>query len=564
MTMLSLITAIPLLLTACGDPTAAPDAPGDAQGAATVNAPAPPPGPGANPGQSGPPPSEAPARATGEDTVQVGVGVWTSEVPADVGGWREDAVCPGCDVVVITMCSVRRDHLGAYGGEVATPNLDKLADGAFRFDKAYSASNFTLSSLTAILTARFGSSTGVLGWDKGLTSNVPTLPEVLGLYGYHTGGFTVDAASGFRPDYGLNRGFQHLEIIAPPSDTPDGRQPGGPTGSGLSAAPAVAWLGAQEADAPFFAMLHTRTAHFPFVVAPPTEGGDPTGITSMLWEDGLVLDDGQIRPGLAGGTAQQGVPVEHSPNDLFDAVRAAGEPGLTVWREHYAASVARMDADIGAVWGELERSGRLDKTILVVVADHGESLNEHQELLHGDAYFDGVTRVPLLVRVPGLKGRSIEAMVSHVDIAPTLMELVGAKAPADIDGVSAVPVLKGEAEVVRATAFVEGGVTLQDPDNPRGAVIAPPWVLLHQDMICGPMGQGAPQPPFDCLFSIDDPDQTKDLSGENPEVVSTLLARWTGFRGASRGQTVARELTLDPEFVTLLKRSGYDFAPLEE
>ena len=61
------------------------------------------------------------------------------------------------------------------------------------------------------------------GWDKGLTVDVPTLAEVMGIYGYQTAAFTTDAPSGFRPDYGLDRGFQHMEITPPPRNSPDGR-----------------------------------------------------------------------------------------------------------------------------------------------------------------------------------------------------------------------------------------------------------------------------------------------------------------------------------------------------
>ena len=147
------------------------------------------------------------------------------------------------------------------------PALKELAQGGYHFDTAYAASNFTLASLTAILTGRFGSATGVVGWDKGLVSDVPTLPEVLGLYGYATGGFTINAASGFRPEYGLDKGFQHLEIIEAPSDNPDGRLETGPTGSGLSAQPLVEWIESQSADQRLF-------CHVPHADRPlPLRGG---------------------------------------------------------------------------------------------------------------------------------------------------------------------------------------------------------------------------------------------------------------------------------------------------
>jgi hypothetical protein len=216
-----------------------------------------------------------------------GAVVVTAASPTDVEP-TADAVCKGCDVVLITVCSLRRDHVGPWrdGAPALTPRLDAVAAEAFRFDRAYAASNFTLAGLTAVLTARFGSSTGVTGWDKGLVDGIPTLPEVLGHYGYRTAAFTIDAASGFRPDYGLDRGFSHMEIIPPPRLTPDGRL--GPDaadeGPGASAAPAAAWIAAQGADQPIFARFHSRTAHFPFVVERP--GDDPTGILTGLWEAG--------------------------------------------------------------------------------------------------------------------------------------------------------------------------------------------------------------------------------------------------------------------------------------
>ena len=79
----------------------------------------------------------------------------------------------------------------------------------------------------------------------------------------------------------------------------------------------------------------------------------------------------------------------------------------------------------------------------MVVADHGESLGEHQEFLHGDSYFDGVVRVPLLLRVPGMPGldKAIDPLVSHVDILPTVLELVGAVVPGAAAALTPLPVL---------------------------------------------------------------------------------------------------------------------------
>lgn len=498
---------------------------------------------------------EAPARGP----VAPGSGTFTNPVPESSQPASAEALCPGCDVVVITLCSMRRDHLGAYGDSRGlTPNLDALAAESMRFDNAWSASNFTLAGLTALLTGRFGSSTGVTGWDKGLVSDVPTLPEILGFYGYRTGAFTIDAPSGFRPDYGLDRGFQTMTIIPPPRDTPDGRlRQGDPGPGGQSAEPAAEWVSRQDDSGPIFTMFHSRTAHFPFVIDP--EATDPTGVTEALFRAGTDrLNTAQAMPGTAGGTLQKGV-VAIGKDPLQELTMAKGEAGIQVWKDEYAKSVGRTDVDVGVLLEAIKDRGNWDRTIVVVAADHGESLGDQGEILHGDAYFDSVTHIPLLVRVPGIAAGSTNGLVGHVDILPTLLNLVGAMEPADIDGVSMVPLATGSSDQVRQMTLIEGGVTLQQGPTPRGAVIAPPWALLRQDRGCGESSaQRAPGEPAECLFNIeDDPGQTRNVIRQHPDVRERLVSSWDAFR-ASRA-TAGQRLKLDPRMVEELQRTGYDF-----
>ena len=506
-------------------------------------------GPAATPGAPSPP----------RGPVAPGSGTFTNPVPESSQPASTEALCPGCDIVVITLCSMRRDHLGAYGGpDGLTPNLDALAAESVRFDNAWSASNFTLAGLTALLTGRFGSSTGVTGWDKGLVSDVPTLPEVLGYYGYRTGAFTIDAPSGFRPDYGLDRGFQTMTIIPPPRDTPDGRlRSGEPGPGGQSAEPAAAWVSKQDASGPIFAMFHSRTAHFPFVIDP--EATDPTGVTQALFNAGNDrMNDDQAMPGTAGGTAQKGV-VAIGKDPLQELTIAKGEAGIQVWRDEYARSVGRTDVDVGVLLDAVKDRGNWDRTIVVVAADHGESLGDQGEILHGDAYFDSVTHIPLMVRVPGLSAGATNGLVGHVDILPTLLGLVGATEPAGIDGVSMVPLATGALGQVRTMTLIEGGVTLQQGPTPRGAVIAPPWALLRQDRGCGESSAPRnPGEPAECLFNIEeDPGQLHNVILQHPDVRDRLVSSWDSFR-ASRA-TAGQRLTLDPKMVEELQRTGYDF-----
>ena len=497
--------------------------------------------------------------------VQGGSGVFRSDAP-DATESATGSQCSGCDVVLVTVCSLRKDHVGVYGEiDVETPHMDRVAREGMRFGAAYSASNFTLASLTAVLTGRFGSTTGVTGWDKGLTSEVPTLPEVLGVYGYKTGGFTTDAPSGFRPDYGLDRGFQHMEITSPPPGTPDGRGVGGAEAPlGAVVQPAARWLASQTSDAPVFLMLHTRTAHFPFVVDATGADEDETGITRLLFTagrtDDAVRPQDQAMPGMAGGTQQQGIVAIQGPDPLQVQVNEVGAPAVTVWKQRYREAVERMDADMGALWKALEARGRLDKTVLVVVADHGESLNDHGELLHGDAFYDGVINVPLMIRIPGMKANAeSSALVSQVDILPTVLDLVGAVVPSGVDGQSMVGLLDGSVQTIRSATLSEGGVARQDGPDMPGAVIAPPWSLLKQRRGCGTGRMVMDGEIPICLYNqIDDPAQDSSVASSHPEVVRALMQRWNGFREARAG--AGRQLDLSPAFVEALQQTGYDFS----
>ena len=182
----------------------------------------------------------------------VGTGVFKKAAPSELEHASPKAGCVGCDVYIISVCSLRKDYVGAYGKDIHTPHMDRIALAGTRFRRAYSASNFTLAGLTAVLTGRFASSTGVTGWDKGLTAKVPTIPEVLGHYGYVTGAFSTDAASGFRPDYGLDRGFQYMAIDPPPPGTADGRHQPGQYMPGQMAQPMARWIGKQDTSKPWW------------------------------------------------------------------------------------------------------------------------------------------------------------------------------------------------------------------------------------------------------------------------------------------------------------------------
>jgi arylsulfatase A-like enzyme len=506
-----------------------------------------------------------------QGTVSLGAGITINEPPAETRDSSTSALCPDCDVIVISVCSLRKDYVGAYGlSPSPTPSIDTLAEGGFVFERTFAASNFTLASLTAMLTGYFGASTGVTGWDKGLTKALPTLPEVLGFYGFKTAAFTIDAASGFRPDYGLHRGFQRMELTPAPRSTPDGRYQTSQEsieGDGASAIPVVNWLAEQGTEKPVFLMFHDRTAHYPFVVSEKGVEEDKTGVTKVLWEaghqDANREDTELVMPGMAGGTKHKGIVNINGEDPVHALLRDGGDEAMKIYRGHYREGVRRMDYDIEKIIAAQKARNRYEKTMWVFVADHGESLGDHSELLHGASFYNSVINVPLIIKAPGLTGNTgkNKALVSHVDILPTILDYVGATIPAGIDGVSLIPILQGTKSQVRSVTLSEGGVAQPKGEMP-GAIIAPPWALLLQEIGCdAPPEQSPPRKPGEvarCLYNLDsDPQQSTLISRNHPKVITKLYALWKKIR--SNRESIENTLLLDPAFVEELQRTGYDF-----
>ncbi|MEC7988290.1 MAG: sulfatase [Myxococcota bacterium] len=489
--------------------------------------------------------------------------------PTDVKYVNPSALCSECDVILITVCSLRKDAVGLYQNQKnVTPYLNSVAKGGFYFDKAYATSNFTLGGLSSVLTGRFGISTGVTDIEKGLPKDVFTLPQILSYYGYQTAAFTIEAGSGFRPEHGLDRGFLRMEISPPPRNTPDGRwldsiSPPAFEGDGASAQPVADWLAYQPADKPLFAMFHTRTAHYPFIISQDEKPNDTTGMTEALWMVGRTRvdasQDSRARSGFGKGDEQSG----GLKDPIQTLVQEKGQPAIDVLHEHYRSSVKRMDKDIKAVIEAQRSRGRLDKTMWVIVADHGESLYDHKELLHGGTFYETVINIPLIIKIPGLRGqeKSISSLVSQVDILPTVLDAVGAVSPANIDGTSILPLLQGKTDTIRKMTLAAGGAAPPKGELP-GAIISPPWALLIHEGNCDDTQNRRLQRKNDqnsrCLYNLEqNPAQNIIFTDEEPEKVKELDNVWKYFvhTRSKKGLSV----DLDPTFVQELRRAGYDF-----
>lgn len=306
------------------------------------------------------------------------------ETPAPAPGTAAPA--PSAPVILVTIDTLRADRLGAYGSQrVRTPNFDRLAGESTLFANAATTVPFTLPAHSAIMTGTYPPYHGVrenVGYM--LSEENLTLAEILGEAGWATAGFV----SAFPLDsrWGIAQGFEHyfddftLEEGAR-ANMGAVQRPGAET-----IAAALAWLDEREtaeSGEPFFLWLHLFEPHDPY-----------------------------------------------EPPEPF-ASSYADRP--------YDGEVAYVDSLLGEFRRALAERGLFDDSVVVVTGDHGEGLGDHGEPFHGYFIYDSTVHVPLLIRAPGSTAGRVDLAVSHVDLAPTILQLVGVPAPGHLQGNSLVP-----------------------------------------------------------------------------------------------------------------------------
>ena len=304
------------------------------------------------------------------------------------------------NLLLITLDTTRADRIGAYGArDVETPVLDALAHEGVLFEQAVAVAPLTLPAHSSIFTGRFPPEHGVR--DNGgffLDDAQVTLAEVLKGRGYRTGGFA--AAYVLDSKWGVSQGFDTYV-----DDFDLGQARGMSIGAIQRPAnevvdKALPWV-AEAKDAPFFAWIHLYDPHTPY-----------------------------------------------SPPEPF-ATRYKGHP--------YNGEVAFMDSQIGRVIERLKSSGLYDRTVVVVMGDHGESLGDHGESQHGFFIYNSVTHVPFMIRAPYdlMQGRTVSDPVRSVDVMPTVLDLLGIQAPKEVTGESLVPLMTGAAVELGLDAYSE-------------------------------------------------------------------------------------------------------------
>jgi arylsulfatase A-like enzyme len=394
------------------------------------------------------------------------------------------------NIILYVVDTLRADRLSLYGyRHRTTPQLERLAQHALVFDNAYAAGSFTSPSITALFSSRFPSEVrGRLAVDGPAQQ---TLAEVLRTAGYQTAGFQANLLC--MPELGYGRGFDRYERLG----HVEGETRAKVTVANATAlhATAMDWVRRRDPDRPFFLYLQSMDVHFPY--QPPAPFRD------------LYVASAPAKP-----TPEIVEQLKHIvPDGDYDVVF---ETLNALSPERYDGAVAYVDHSLGALFATLERMGLMDDTIVVVTADHGEPLMDRGEMFHGRSIYEELVRVPLIVWLPGVRdGARVPTIVSHLQVAPTLVELAGVTPPAQFLGRSwfapgtpfEPPAAMGE--LMHALTHEANGWFVREG----------PWKLIAE--------RDGEELTYRLFHLPTDPGETRDVAAENSRMARYLLARAT-------------------------------------
>ncbi|MEE3331704.1 MAG: sulfatase [Myxococcota bacterium] len=429
-----------------------------------------------------------------------------------------EAVAPRPPLILITIDTLRADHLGCYGYPRATsPNIDAFAAEALLFENAYAPMPTTLPSHVSLLTSSLPARHGVLSNFRYLQiplvtsddSELRSVAQWLGEAGYQTAAFT--SASPLSRGTGIDAGFAHFD--APPPFDEGGESIRRDASETVSLA--LDWLATADPAVPLFLWVHVFDPHLPY--EPPAPHDTAFGEADR---------DAQITDLNARGVARPLHRFVANSTNLYD-----GEIRFT-------------DAEVGRFFGALRERGLYEPAVIVLTGDHGEGLHQHGEPGH-DQLWRSTLSVPLIARWPrGPRGERSTVVASLVDVLPTLR--AHTKLPLSRASFDGSDLLAEDAETTRAVLSQEP-LRSTAPTERTFVLSEGPWRFWW-------LNHGPSR-----LYNLEqDPHELRDVLADHPEVAARLRARIDDLLADARkrpGIEVSDEI--DPALRKRLIELGY-------
>jgi arylsulfatase A-like enzyme len=427
-----------------------------------------------------------------------------------------DAVAPR-HVVLVTIDTLRADHVAPYGDILATPAFARLAEEGVVVERAVTSIPTTGPALASLLTGSYPWHHGVLNNAVALDEDTPTLPRLLREHGVETAGFVSTYV--LHPRFGFDQGFDHYAFIATEPMKWSGKNHQRFFARGEKTVEAAfEWLDAR--DAPngerLFLWIHLFDPHAPH---------DPPE-AFRLAPDAPISLEGLAVPRLRSGKGKE---------MLEGVIRS------------YRGEVQYVDAQLAALLDGFDARALGDDTLFIVTADHGEAFGENRFYGHSDALYEPIVQIPLVFRGPGIPaGRRLNGTAQLEDLFATILHTLDVPAPEGIDGVDLSGWISGERDASPRTASLGRQRRRNDtPERYYYETGGRKWIG-HLDQ---------PGAAFDLTS---DPREIQSSAAPAPARLLAALA------GAEPGAPVPDPEALEPEARDALEALGYLDAPVEE
>ncbi len=391
----------------------------------------------------------------------------------------------GPNIILITMNVFRADHV-SYNGyfRQTTPAIDKIAEDSYVFSRAFAHVGYTMPNMMSMFTSLYPDSHQVYdAYKDEVSSKIRTLAEILQLHGYKTAWFAKHDMPHLSPQAGFSRGFSYISDL----------------GLNFERKEAIfKWL-RDNRDEPFFLAMNVRHTHTPYIPIPKYYREFSAGLKDLAIENEkdfeAVVDEkflrelrdpqsnlfscdktgviaagcrafreGRLPRWLAKSFLMLFVPTMRESlgglevSSYYDAINLENEDNLKSLIAHYDASILGVDQEIvRPIYELLQNENIYDNTLIIVTADHGESLGEHGIFGHGLQAFEQLIRIPFVLKMPKQRGKreDISSLVQTIDIMPTILDISGILVPHTAQGKSLLPLLKNTDMVLNEYVFGE-------------------------------------------------------------------------------------------------------------
>jgi arylsulfatase A-like enzyme len=409
------------------------------------------------------------------------------------------------NIVLIAIDSLRADHMSCYGyHRQTTPVIDRFAAEGTLFERNFSPHIPTTSAYSSMLTGQdvFTTQVVALRHQGPLRAEVPTLPEILKDNGYNTTcvGFGGNPAS---------RGFDKYIEFPGWGSWNEGRSPKAENLNRV-ALPELDRLVAD--DKPFLLFLRHMDPHAPYLPPAPFE--------RMFYHGNESDPDNR---------SMDPVMAFKPFRDFFASWMPPGISDKDYVVAQYDGAIAYMDSAIQSIFTALEAHGIVDETIVVVNADHGETLYEHECWFDHHGTYDNTLHVPLILRYPGKipAGKRVSGFTHHKDLVPTLLELAGIETSGTFDGKSVLPMISGEVASHDSSFYITECTWMR-----KHGWRTPQWkliVALEPDFHF--------KPEIELYNLVEDPEENTNLADSLPDVVAHLKAQMDAFIARRESET---------------------------